>query len=64
MATDQQDIALVAQELQHRFDEFKQKNDQRIDAIDAEKGQLAGEVERLNDKVSNSVREKPRSKQN
>ncbi|MBD2779417.1 phage major capsid protein [Xenorhabdus szentirmaii] len=52
MAIEVKDIQQVAQEIQQRFDEFRQKNDQRIDAIEAEKGKLAGQVETLNGKLS------------
>lgn len=52
MAVEQNDVALVAQELQQKFDAFKEKNDKRIDAIEQEKGKLAGEVENLNGKLS------------
>ncbi|WP_304167795.1 phage major capsid protein [Lonsdalea britannica] len=52
MAVEQKDVEQVAQELQQKFDAFKEKNDQRIDAIAQEKGKLAGEVETLNVKLS------------
>lgn len=52
MAVDKQDIAQVAEELQQKFDAFKEKNNKRIDAIESEKGKLAGEVETLNEKLS------------
>ncbi|WP_334473712.1 phage major capsid protein [Arsenophonus sp. PmNCSU2021_1] len=52
MAVDQKDIALVAEELQQKFDTFKEKNNKRLDAIEAEKGKLAGELETLNQKLS------------
>ncbi|HEA3499364.1 TPA: phage major capsid protein, partial [Escherichia coli] len=42
----------VAQELQQKFDDFKAKNDKRVDAIEQEKGKLAGQVETLNGKLS------------
>ncbi|ENE8874829.1 phage major capsid protein, partial [Shigella flexneri] len=40
------------QELQQKFDDFKAKNDKRVDAIEQEKGKLAGQVETLNGKLS------------
>ena len=52
MAVEQKDVEQVAQELQQKFDAFKEKNDKRIDAIAQEKGKLAGEVETLNVKLS------------
>ncbi|MDU5553168.1 MAG: phage major capsid protein, partial [Citrobacter freundii] len=42
----------VAQELQAKFDAFKEKNDKRLEAVEQEKGKLAGEVETLNGKLS------------
>ncbi|HBT5692678.1 TPA: phage major capsid protein, partial [Klebsiella pneumoniae] len=48
MAVEIKDVEQVAQDLQQKFDDFKAKNDKRIDAIEAEKGKLAGEVETLN----------------
>lgn len=48
MAVDIKDVEQVAQELQQKFDDFKAKNDKRVDAIEQEKGKLAGQVETLN----------------
>ena len=42
------DVEQVAQELQQKFDDFKAKNDKRVEAIEQEKGKLAGQVETLN----------------
>ncbi|HBH4385603.1 phage major capsid protein [Escherichia coli] len=52
MMADVKDVEQVAQELQRKFDDFKEKNDKRIDAIEQEKGKLAGEVETLNGKLA------------
>ncbi|MFW8236322.1 phage major capsid protein, partial [Klebsiella pneumoniae] len=52
MAVEIKDVEQVAQDLQQKFDDFKAKNDKRIDAIEAEKGKLAGEVETLNGKLT------------
>lgn len=52
MAVEIKDVEQVAQELQAKFDDFKAKNDKRIDAIESEKGKLAGEVETLNGKLT------------
>ncbi|REF27200.1 HK97 family phage major capsid protein [Xenorhabdus cabanillasii] len=52
MAVELKDVEQIAQEIKGRFDEFKQKNDQRIEAIEAEKGKLAGQVDTLNGKLS------------
>ncbi|MEM8153165.1 phage major capsid protein, partial [Morganella morganii] len=40
MAVDHKDISEVAKELKASFEEFKSKNDKRIDAIESEKGRL------------------------
>lgn len=45
MAVDIKDVEQVAQELQQKFDDFKAKNDKRVEAIEQEKGKLAGQVE-------------------
>ncbi|MBK0003166.1 phage major capsid protein [Erwinia sp. S38] len=52
MAVDIKDVEQVAQDLQKKFDEFREKNDKRIEAVEQEKGKLAGEVENLNVKLS------------
>ena len=52
MAVEQKDVEQVAQELQAKFDAFKEKNDKRLEAVEQEKGKLAGEVETLNSKLS------------
>lgn len=52
MAVDIKDVEQVAQELQSKFDDFKSKNDKRIDALESEKGKLAGQVDTLNGKLS------------
>ncbi|HBN7435612.1 TPA: phage major capsid protein, partial [Escherichia coli] len=38
MMADIKDVEQVAQELLQKFDDFKAKNDKRIDAIEQEKG--------------------------
>ncbi len=40
MAVDIKDVEQVAQELQQKFDDFKAKNDKRVEAIEQEKGKL------------------------
>ncbi len=52
MSVDVKDVEQVAQELQAKFDAFKEKNDKRLEAVELEKGKLAGEVETLNGKLS------------
>lgn len=52
MAVEYKDVEQVAQELQAKFDDFRAKNDKRIDAIESEKGKLAGEVDTLNGKLT------------
>lgn len=52
MSVDVKDVEQVAQELQEKFDAFKEKNDKRLEAVEQEKGKLAGEVETLNGKLS------------
>lgn len=52
MAVEIKDVEQVAQELQAKFDAFREKNDKRIDAIEQEKGALAGQVDTLNGKLS------------
>ncbi|HAK5377510.1 TPA: phage major capsid protein, partial [Salmonella enterica] len=52
MSVEVKDVEQVAQDLQQKFDEFKAKNNKRIDAIEQEKGKLAGEVETLNGKLT------------
>lgn len=37
MAVDIKDVEQVAQELQQKFDDFKAKNDKRVEAIEQEK---------------------------
>lgn len=52
MAVDIKDVEQVAQELQAKFDDFKAKNDKRIDAIESEKSALSGQVDTLNGKLT------------
>ncbi|EGD4704431.1 phage major capsid protein, partial [Escherichia coli] len=52
MMADIKDVEQVAQELQQKFDDFKAKNDKRIDAIEQEKSKLAEQVESLNGQIS------------
>ncbi|CNL46957.1 Predicted phage phi-C31 gp36 major capsid-like protein [Yersinia enterocolitica] len=52
MAVEIKDVEQVAQELNQKFSEFKEKNDKRLDAVEQEKGKLAGEVETLNGKLT------------
>lgn len=52
MAVEIKDVQDVAEALGKKFDEFKSINDKRVDALEAEKGKLAGQVESLNGKLS------------
>ncbi|MFK8256857.1 phage major capsid protein [Erwinia sp. AnSW2-5] len=52
MAVDIKDVEDVAKNLQKSFDEFREKNDKRLEAVEQEKGKLAGEVETLNGKLT------------
>ncbi|SDI07091.1 phage major capsid protein [Pseudomonas panipatensis] len=51
MPADIQDVKQVAEELGAKFEEFKQKNDKRVDSLEAEKGKLVEQVEGLNEKL-------------
>lgn len=52
MPADNQDVKEVAEALGKKFDEFKAVNDKRVEALEAEKGKLSGQVETLNAKLS------------
>ena len=52
MAIDQKDIENVASDIKASFDEFKKKNDKRLEAVEQEKGKLSEQVETLNGKLS------------
>lgn len=52
MAVEIKDVQEVAEALGKKFDEFKSTNDKRVEALEAEKGKLAGQVESLNGKLS------------
>lgn len=52
MPVDNQDIAQVAQELGAKFEEFQQKNNQRLDGILQEKSKLAESVDKINGTLS------------
>lgn len=52
MAVEIKDVQEVAEALGKKFDEFKSVNDKRVEALEAEKGKLAGQVETLNGKLS------------
>ncbi|MBF6037235.1 phage major capsid protein, partial [Pseudomonas sp. P155] len=52
MAVEKKDIEDVAEALGKKFDEFKEKNDKRIDGLEAEKGKLSGQVDTLNEKLT------------
>lgn len=52
MAVEIKDVELVAQELNQKFTEFKEKNDKRLDAVEQEKSALAGQVDTLNGKLT------------
>jgi len=52
MAVEIKDVQEVAEALGKKFDEFKSANDKRVEALESEKGKLAGQVEGLNEKLS------------
>lgn len=52
MAVELKDVQDVAEALGKKFDEFKGANDKRVEALEAEKGKLSGQVETLNGKLS------------
>lgn len=52
MAVEIKDVQDVAEALGKKFDEFKEKNDKRIDGLEAEKGKLSDQVDTLNEKLS------------
>lgn len=52
MAVEIKDVQEVAEALGKKFDEFKSVNDKRVEALESEKGKLAGQVENLNGKLS------------
>jgi HK97 family phage major capsid protein len=52
MAVELKDVQDVAEALGKKFDEFKERNDKRVDALEAEKGKLSGQVETLNGKLT------------
>lgn len=52
MAIELKDVQQVAEELGGRFEEFKSKNDKRLEAIESEKAALAGTVDSLNEKLT------------
>ena len=51
MAVEIKDVQDVAEALGKKFDEFKEKNDKRIEGLEAEKGKLSGQVDTLNEKL-------------
>ncbi|WP_296125407.1 phage major capsid protein [Pseudomonas sp. Ga0074129] len=52
MPVELKDVQEVAEALGKKFDEFKGANDKRVDALEAEKGKLSGQVEALNGKLT------------
>jgi HK97 family phage major capsid protein len=52
MALDEKDLSNVSEAIQKKFDEFKVVNDKRLDAVTQEKSALAGQVEKLNEQLS------------
>ncbi|MDU1061626.1 MAG: phage major capsid protein [Leclercia adecarboxylata] len=52
MSVEVKDVQEVAEKLQKSFDEFRAKNDKRIDGIESEKSKLAEEVDTLNAKLT------------
>lgn len=51
MTVELKDVQQVADELGAKFNEFKEKNDKRVDALEAEKGKLNETVDTLNGKL-------------
>lgn len=51
MALEKKDIEEVAKDIKGAFDDFKKANDKELEAIKAEKGKLAGQVDTLNEKL-------------
>ncbi|MCP4597789.1 phage major capsid protein [Neptuniibacter sp.] len=51
MGVELKDIQEVADELKGQFTAFQEKNDKRVDALESEKGKLAGQVDTLNGKL-------------
>ncbi len=47
MAVEIKDVEQVAQDLQQKFDDFKAKNDKRIDTIEAEKASWPEKLKHL-----------------
>lgn len=52
MAVELKDVQEVADALGKQFEEFKAKNDKRVDGIEAEKGKLSEQVDTLNGKMT------------
>lgn len=52
MAIELKDIEEVAKDLSAKFDEFKQTNDKRVEAVEQEKASLSGKVDNLNEKLT------------
>lgn len=52
MSVELKDIQEVASDLGAKFDEFKKANDKRVEAVEQEKAGLAGQVESLNEKLT------------
>ncbi|OAT74900.1 capsid protein [Mangrovibacter phragmitis] len=52
MAVEIKDVEQVAQELQAKFNDFREKNDKRLEAVEQEKSALAGQVDTLNGKLT------------
>lgn len=51
MGVELKDVELVAEEIKGQFEEFKKKNDKRLEGLETEKGALAGQVDTLNGKL-------------
>jgi len=51
MGVELKDVELVAEEIKGQFEEFKKKNDKRLEGLESEKGVLAGQVDTLNGKL-------------
>ena len=51
MPVEIKDVEVVAEEIKGKFEEFKVKNDKRLEAVEQEKGKLAGEVNSLTEQL-------------
>lgn len=52
MAVELKDVQEVAEALGKKFDEFKSVNDKRVEGVEQEKAKLSGQVDKLNEKLT------------